>query len=111
MALSSKIPAFANPIVTASVIANIFLFFIIFPVIMPKLAPKNPELTGLNFFDDIGNGIAGAADDVADFTVDAVDATVDAAGDVSIVIVNGLTTVGNLANGENPRNNWIQKDN
>jgi hypothetical protein len=40
-----------------------------------------------------------------------VDATVDAAGDVSIVIVNGLTTVGNLANGENPRNNWIQKDN
>jgi hypothetical protein len=29
----------ANPIVTASVIANIFLFFIIFPVIMPKLAP------------------------------------------------------------------------
>jgi hypothetical protein len=48
---------------------------------------------------DIGNGIAGAADDVADFTVDAVDATVDAAGDVSIVIVNGLTTVGNLANG------------
>ncbi|CAC9450704.1 hypothetical protein BSPLISOX_2487 [uncultured Gammaproteobacteria bacterium] len=62
-------------------------------------------------FDDIGNGIAGAADDVADFTVDAVDATVDAAGDVSIVIVNGLTTVGNLANGENPRNNWIQKDN
>ncbi|CAC9646188.1 hypothetical protein [bacterium endosymbiont of Bathymodiolus sp. 5 South] len=63
------------------------------------------------FFDDIGNGIAGAADDVADFTVDAADATVDAAGDVSIVIFNGLTTVGNLANGEKLRDNWIQKDN
>jgi hypothetical protein len=46
--ISSKIPAFTNPIVVASIIANMLLFFIIFLMITPKLAPKNPELTGLN---------------------------------------------------------------
>jgi hypothetical protein len=38
-----KEPAFTNPIVVASIIANMLLFFIIFLMITPKLAPKNPE--------------------------------------------------------------------
>ncbi|CAC9656448.1 hypothetical protein [uncultured Gammaproteobacteria bacterium] len=67
------------------------------------------------FFDDIGNGIAGAANDVADFTVDAAEDTADfvveAAEDTAIVIVNGVTTIGNAMDGEDLRDNWVQKDN
>jgi hypothetical protein len=68
--ISSKIPAFTNPIVVTSIIANILLFFIISPMITPKLAPKNPNknilaitlavtmgFANAGFFDDIGNGM------------------------------------------------------